>query len=377
MAWNPADTRALHGLSISESQRAKIAQNFAPLTPDQFLADMVFEGGGVLGTAFLGALRCCHDAGVRTADVAGTSAGAITAALVGVGHGIDQLEEIFSGLDYKSFLSKKTNFLILTGDPSDDMGDDIGRLISGLVLTRQQGEYSTEPFRAWISQRLAAIGVNRFADLPPIQRVGDAAPSRRSLKVVAADISGGIMVVLPDSLQYAPYRDEVGPDPNAYAIADAVRLSMSIPLFFEPTKLGGNTIVDGGVTSNFPLWLFDSPPNQQPPYPTFGFRLVDKEPAPTIPGAIDVLKGLLTTVRYAHDRFYLQAKDLGRVINIDVTAADGFQVTATKFNLSDDDKAELYRRGYVATRNFLVDLDGKGWNWRRHLLARGFANQHL
>lgn len=372
MAWDPADTRAQHGLTISDAQRLRIAQNYSPLTPDQFLADMVFEGGGVLGTAFLGALRCCHDAGVRAADLAGTSAGAITASLVAVGLGIDALESIFRGLDYQTFLSKKTSRFILTGDPSDDMGDDIGRLIAGLALTRQLGEYSTEPFRSWIAGQLAAVGVSRFSDLPAIQRVGDPAPSRRSLKVVAADISGGIMVVLPDSLQYAPYRDEVGPDPNAYPIADAVRSSMSIPLFFEPTRLGGNTIVDGGVASNFPLWLFDSPPGQKPPYPTFGFRLVDKAPAPRIDGAIGVLKGLLTTVRYAHDRYYLQAKDLGRVVNIDVTSSDRFQVTATKFSLSDQDKAELYRRGYVATRNFLTDEDGKGWNWGRHLQARGF-----
>jgi NTE family protein len=370
MAWDPAVTRERFGLKLSPEQLATVAQNFLPLTPDQFMADMVFEGGGVLGVAFLGSMRCCDDAGVRCADAAGTSAGAITAALVASGYSIDELEAIFGPLDYTSFLTKKTSWLLLGGDPSNDMGDGIFLMLGALVMTREEGKYSTDPFHDWMVQRMSARNVRSFADLPKIQRVGEGAPSRRDLRVVAADISRGTMVVLPDSLSFAPYK-ESGPDPLAFEVAEAVRLSMSIPLFFAPGKLTGSSIVDGAVASNFPLWLFDAPPGTKPPYPTFGFRLMDRQPDPQISSAVGVLKSLLTTMRTAHDRYYLQEKDLGRVINIDVTKTPTFQVTATKFNLSDDDKAELYRRGYVATREFLLDKDGKGWNWKRHLIARG------
>ena len=34
---------------------------------------------------------------------------------------------------------------------------------------------------------------------------------------------------------------------------------------------------------------------------------------------IDVLSAIISTMRYAHDRFFLQRKELHRVINIDLT----------------------------------------------------------
>src|SRR5262249_44513286 len=145
MAWDLAATRERFGLKLSPDQLATIAQNFLPLTPDQFMADMVFEGGGVLGASFLGAMRCCADAGVRCADAAGTSAGAITAALVASGYSIDELEAIFGPLDYTSFLSKKTSWLLFGGDPSNDMGDGIFAMLAALVVTREEGKYSTDP----------------------------------------------------------------------------------------------------------------------------------------------------------------------------------------------------------------------------------------
>jgi len=36
----------------------------------------------------------------------------------------------------------------------------------------------------------------------------------------------------------------------------AVRMSMSIPLFFVPIKFEGDYYVDGGLLNNFPLWVF-------------------------------------------------------------------------------------------------------------------------
>ncbi len=51
-------------------------------------------------------------------------------------------------------------------------------------------------------------------------------------------------------------------------------MSMSYPFLFRPVELyqGGQPhyVVDGGLLSNFPIWLFDSP---NPKRPTWGFRL--------------------------------------------------------------------------------------------------------
>lgn len=50
-------------------------------------------------------------------------------------------------------------------------------------------------------------------------------------------------------------------------------VSMSIPFFFRPFKIDKACFVDGGILSNFPVWLFDS--EGEPEWPTFGFKLVE------------------------------------------------------------------------------------------------------
>ena len=69
----------------------------------------------------------------------------------------------------------------------------------------------------------------------------------------------------------------LGVEPDDLPVAEAVRMSMSIPFFFSPVRWkhpDGKqqlTLVDGGMLSNFPVWLFDTP--DLPDWPTFGLRL--------------------------------------------------------------------------------------------------------
>jgi len=67
-------------------------------------------------------------------------------------------------------------------------------------------------------------------------------------------------------------------------VKDAVRISISIPLYFEPVfidslgktfdrprqKQGFDMMVDGGILENFPIHIFD---RQQPDLYTIGFRI--------------------------------------------------------------------------------------------------------
>jgi hypothetical protein len=61
------------------------------------------------GTAFLGALRCRAEIGLRWVDLAGTSAGAITAALLAADYTIDELDSILGDLDYEQFVARRTS----------------------------------------------------------------------------------------------------------------------------------------------------------------------------------------------------------------------------------------------------------------------------
>ena len=60
-------------------------------------------------------------------------------------------------------------------------------------------------------------------------------------------------------------------------------MSMSIPVFFEPVRFPNpgtreeHLIVDGGMLSNFPVWLFDA---EVPQWPTFGLKLTQEQEIP-------------------------------------------------------------------------------------------------
>jgi NTE family protein len=351
-AWDPAAARAKFGLTLSGAERAAIQAKLpASSIPGVYFADGVFEGGGVLGVSFLGAARVCSDVGLRWKGLAGTSAGAITASLLAATSSIDELEDTFRTLDFMGFLGKPTSFINVDSNPGDDLQEPVW-MIMRLLGSRQLGEYSSDPFRDWLEQALGSI--RTFADIPSVE------PDRQ-LKVVVSDITKGQMLVLPDSL--APGSQA------AFSIAEAVRLSMSIPFFFAPGQLDGSYIVDGGMLSNYPIWIYDEPvPGVLPAWPTFGFRLYDR--AEDQPNVIDSVAGMATamvkTMLHAHDRFIMSASKRTRTIDIDLTNVG---ITATDFSLTNDQKDELYRRGYVRTKQFFVEE----WSWEKHLASRGFV----
>jgi NTE family protein len=237
-------------------------------------------------------------------------------------------------------------------------------------MAGELGQYSTEPFRQWLDEKLQWAGVGTFGDM---WDGNPRAPADRQLKVVVSDLTRGEMAVLPDDLDTAtarPYRLSLTPKQRAFKVSEAVRLSMSIPFFFEPGMLerpsGPSTIVDGGILSNFPLWIYDeTTPGKPPEWPTFGFRLVDKTSGSprTIDTATGLFAAMLKTMMLASDRRYLSQRHLGRVIDIDLT---GLDLSATNINLSNDRKDALYAAGYRSAKAFFTET----WSWPAHLKLR-------
>src|SRR5215212_2042489 len=72
---------------------------------EEHRADGVFEGGGVKGIAFAGAVAAAEEeAGVHEwVNVAGTSAGAIVAALLAVGYDADGIKKILACPQFRRF----------------------------------------------------------------------------------------------------------------------------------------------------------------------------------------------------------------------------------------------------------------------------------
>ena len=106
--------------------------------------NLVFEGGGVKGIAYVGAMKVLEEKNIlpKIQRVGGTSAGAINAALVALGFTNAEQRDILWKLDFKNFL-----------DDSWGVFRDTERLINKF------GWYKGDFFHQWISP--AAITAHR------------------------------------------------------------------------------------------------------------------------------------------------------------------------------------------------------------------------
>lgn len=308
-------------------------------------ANAVFEGGGVKGIGIAGALTVA-DRYYKWQYVAGTSAGAIIAALVAAGYSAEEIRDKVYSLDYKR-IQDPGRFLHMPY---------LGSLLS---LELNLGIFKGDYIENWIRENLKSKGVERFGDLAVGKKTGHPG-GRYRLRVIASDISRGKMVILPQDIT------RYGIDPDYLDVARAIRMSISIPFFFQPVKLthidekGGKTvcyIVDGGVLSNFPVWLFDR--NEGPEQlPTIGFKLVGpNEGQPNnIRGPLSMLKAVVDTMMDAHDNRYIEDKNFARTIAIPTLG-----VRTTDFNITREKCRLLFRSGVEAAERFFREWDHQAY----------------
>ncbi|WP_079509712.1 patatin-like phospholipase family protein [Mesobacillus jeotgali] len=285
--------------------------------------DGVFSGGGIKGLALVGACAEIEERGFRFKRVAGTSAGSLIAGLLAAGYTSLEMAAILDDLDLKKFLdSRKTIF------PS--------ALTKWLFVYWRLGLYKGDELECWIAEKLAARGLHTFGDLAP-----------DALRVIASDLTNGRLLILPDDLP------KYGVDPRTFPVARAIRMSCSLPFFFEPVKLrdrvGANIVVDGGVLSNFPMWLFDKE-NVKKVRPVLGVKLTQsmiQQPTNKIKNALQMFEALFETMKDAHDSRYISRKHEKNIIFI---PTDGN--LTTEFHLSDEKKIELIELGKKNAEKF-------------------------
>jgi predicted acylesterase/phospholipase RssA len=169
--------------------------------------------------------------------------------------------------------------------PGSGFVDEIDRLVRESRLVK--------PFR----DRLRTTGRVTFGDIE-----AHAEPERlMPLFLIVTDVASGNLVRV---CSFAPEHADI-------PVAEAVRASAGFPLFFRPTRFsnkpaGDSCLIDGGIVSNFPSWVFAQGyrksllTSQNPfrenaaflPWIHYGLRLPRPEaPVPTESGGA-FLKGL-------------------------------------------------------------------------------------
>jgi NTE family protein len=257
--------------------------------------DGVFEGGGVKGIGLVGAVSVIEEAGYEFVNLAGTSAGAIVATLLAAGYTAVELKQIINSLDFASF-QDLTPLGRITG---------LGPIFN---LLFRKGLYEGDVLLNLMRKLLAEKHIHTFRDLL-LPEFANEDRYRFKVRLIASDISRGRMLVLPQDIK------DYDMVPEDLEVALAIRMSMSYPFFFIPVELKKCYIVDGGMLSNFPVELFDSPGT--PEWPTFGFKLVMSDQASPeqfvrhpITGPFSQLAAMFYTAMEAHDAYYLASPSI-------------------------------------------------------------------
>ena len=292
-------------------------------------ADLVCKGGGVKGIALVGALLYFEEYGYIWKKVAGTSVGAIVASLVAVGYTAKEIYDIMLKIDYREFADKNTlQSIPLIGPP--------------ISLFYSKGIHAGAYVERFLSEKFEQKGKKYFKD---IYENGES-----KLKVIASDVTRHKLIVLPDDLV------EYNINPMEFEIAKAVRMSLSIPFFFEPVILNkkGNPsyIVDGGLFSNFPIWIFDV--SDRPRWPTFGLNLYNNvQNSNSNPhGLISYLMDVIETSLSTSEEIYFKDCDCVRIVNIPTLG-----ISTINFDITKEEMTSLFNSGYNSAKSFLETWD--------------------
>lgn len=205
--------------------------------------NLVMEGGGIKGIAYGGALKELEERGImqNIIRVAGTSAGAIQAALVAVGYSADEITNIVAETPIEAF-------------------NDDGFLTKGSKrLMKKYGWFQGDNFLEKMEKLIFLRTGNMNLTFAELHELAQTYPFR-DLYVTGCNLSDQRVEVF----SYETYPD--------MRIADAVRVSMSIPLYYRALWLDatGKVIeepkpedncrifVDGGLLMNYPVEIFDN-----------------------------------------------------------------------------------------------------------------------
>ncbi|ATX82531.1 putative acylesterase/phospholipase RssA, contains patatin domain [Mariprofundus ferrinatatus] len=250
--------------------------------------DLIFEGGGAKGSVFVGAMDEFTSRGHTARRFVGTSAGAITATLMAAGFTPAEMlaavneKQADGSPRFASFMDIPESFeekdvresltwsILDKASPSSEglLARMVGRTNEKIVaqlmkvdayretfsFLERGGLYEGRKFLEWMAEKLdskiAGLGNATFAQFH--EKTGS------DLSLVVTDTAAKEMRVL---------NHRTAPD---CPVAWGARMSMSIPFVWQEVRwdaswgeymgesIAGNTIVDGGVLSNFPLKLLTS-----------------------------------------------------------------------------------------------------------------------
>ena len=296
--------------------------------------NIIFEGGGIKGAAYARIPEILEEFGIlkNIKKIAGSSAGSIAALMLALEYSPKMIKEIIQNMDFNKFVDNTyysvTGFKICT-KLGINSGDYLTEWIKSLIMTKTGNKNTT------------------FIELHKLNK----------LELVITGTS-----MLTRKTEYFSYKTT----PNM-PIWQAVRISITIPIFFVPIKYNDAFYLDGGILSNFPIWIFDGNKYdidlmdlENKNHKTLGFKLISRVDESDGEKLHNKLKSfslfpliwlciqlILLLIKYIDDS-YTVYDYWDRTVGIDV-----MDVKSTDFDTDKDKLIKLQNNGYNQTKIFL------------------------
>jgi NTE family protein len=200
--------------------------------------NIVFEGAGIRGIAYGGVIKVLEEKDLikDLQKVGGTSAGAITAMALSLGYTATEIDSLIFNTNFKKFNDGRNIF------------------VGGMHrLYKKFGWYRGKTFSKWIGKIIERKTGNAEITFRELFQKG-----YKELYITGTCLNQQRLIVF----SHRTYPD--------MKVRDALRISMSIPLYFEAVWIdpagkvytkgapGYLLMVDGGIVANFPIQIFDT-----------------------------------------------------------------------------------------------------------------------
>tara|TARA_B110000495_G_C22932976_1_gene545504 strand:+ start:59 stop:952 length:894 start_codon:yes stop_codon:yes gene_type:complete len=199
------------------------------------IKNLIISGGSMRGFTFLGAIKYLEEIDIlqNIETFTGTSIGACLSLCLSLSFSSKELIDIFTNLDIEKQRDITVdNVLNFFEDYGLDNGDKILNILKIIIDKKikllKKENLITEDFNENITLR----------DLFNI--------TKKKLTIVGCCLN---------NMETIFYNYELTPDMK---VLDAIRITFSIPFIFKPVLIDGKYYVDGGITNNYPIELFDS-----------------------------------------------------------------------------------------------------------------------
>lgn len=315
--------------------------------------NLAFKGGGVKGVAYSGAILVMeqNDLIQHVEKVAGTSAGAITASLISMRYKAEKIREKLFEMDFEKFKDKFDRKNL-----------------------REYGLHSGDVFYKWMGELIEGANDPENVFSKPEMKLTRDSTFEDFRKAGCLDLAVFGTNLNRQNMKEFSYRES-----KDVKVLDAVRVSMSIPFFFEAYKVPGDEdiYVDGGIVYNYPLTYYDDRVSmkvkQRFNQETLGFYLENitgKHVRSDLDYAskFNIYRPFNSLYKYGQDiwrysynlveavlnaqgeNLKMEPEDANRTVFI-----DDFGISPINFSLSDHCKSALVNSGIKFTEEYLIN----------------------